>query len=128
MRHMKAPLKHRLIAQASLGIPTVLIWMYLFCMTSCGPDKYVPDPSIHYINEKATIIAFGSQHQGKSDSKMVIVQLCSDTTMKMELIQHVYESPEFTDEKYYNWKLCDTVRFDYIRKARFFKTGKITHQ
>lgn len=122
----KAPLKHRLIAQVALGIPTVLLWMYLFSLTSCGPDKFVPDPATHYINEKATIVAFGSEHQGKFNSKMVIVQLCSDTTMKMEMVQD--EKPGFTDAKYYNWKLGDTVRFDYVLKSKFFKAGRITHQ
>ena|ERR1700741_236821 len=101
----------------------------LILTSSCSGDKPKADEKIHYVNLDCRVVGFGSDMtRGKNAHyyKVVLIQSLRDTSMFMEFSQTHYE-PSLTDAEYYNWKIGDTIHFDFIKKERFFKMDKFTH-
>src|ERR1039458_6684689 len=103
----------------------ILFVFFLFVITSCtNRDK--TDPSyratlngLRY-NVKATIVKM-SQEDSRSADKF------HDPTINhIALIRDIYDSTLFTEynfysqENYYNHRVGDTLKWDYIREDRWF--------
>lgn len=80
-----------------------------------------------YFNKKGIIIGIGKD-EGYSRDKFhtptifhtLLIQDIKDTTLFCEW--------ETTREKYYNYHIDDTVKFDFIKKERWFTINKLKWQ
>lgn len=93
--------------------------------------KAIPDPKIHYINLNCVVIQGGLNSRtiktGKTATVIenyhfLLIKSLQDTTLYCE-----YEGLNHRTmkrEKYYSYKIGDTLHFDFIKKDKFFKIKK----
>lgn len=89
---------------------------------SCASDR----SSELYYHQKGIIVLMGNDTETVGlparkhtiGSRTALIRLVEDTTVYLELTSEI--RPFITPEWWYNHKVGDTVRFDYIRQDRCF--------
>lgn len=103
-------------------VVTILILLLIFIAYQTNNRNQQAQKHM-FFNKKAVIVAVGEQ-QGPDHSKFhkpveyykILVRDLQDTTLFLEW--------ETTKEKYYNYKINDTVSFTFINKYRWFHITK----
>jgi hypothetical protein len=106
----------------------IIIGMAVICLTGFifvifGSNEPSISDERYYINQSGVIVSMGSE-DGETNDKFH-----RPTVFHTILIQHAQDSTLFVEwsvskEKYYNYHVGDSVKFDYIQKAHWFHINK----